>query len=862
MSKITSVVPKVDLNIKPVPDENKILANDINEIVLVVNGNDDLDTKNGGYTGTTQDLKSDVDSQTNILTTNKTDKGAYAGTTQDLKDELDTAVFGGGKTYQTKAEQDLDTPIPAENTPSKIANDPNPLLNGSWAVSSGAWVQNNSVVSQIIDSEDIKTSGNSLLVNDRVKSASNELGYYRIRSGFNWGAIPVGYANCVLEIMHSFDLGGITVNIPSNVTLKFNGGKFLNGTLSGDKTNIDAEAVQILDVDMVLSGTWDLVESYPQWFGAVGDGSTDDSVSFQKTLNTFKNIYILDNTYLVNQLTCGNDITISGTGTLISDSVVTSNFVLSISGATPTQISSLAVNTVYGDQSITLDSVESLVDGDVLMILNPTDYSFNGARANYRAGELLEVSFINGAIVNLHNSVVSPSVTTEVLVYKMNNIKASISGIKIIASDASNAGGVSVDYVQNSVFKDLKINGGENSGFSIGHSYKCNIDKIDTKNNFSKLASSGLNYGIAIGNSQDINVTNSFLYGYRHGLTTGGGNDFAIPCRFINVLNCKSYSVTLQSLDMHGNSEFFTYSNNTVQHGIVIGGDNHIVSNNTILGEVENGSSILFSENIGFNVHVFGNTIKSIVTTPLNSRGSAIDVTDFTYLKRDSVLKIENNIISAIDSSASAPLVYIYQTLASVNSVYIMDVLISNNSFETSDGAGTIDIRNLKPLLPINSVNISNNLFKNSYIDISGEAKNIDIKNNSILKSKLEGISVNGMESDYVNISNNILKKVNKGGIAVFGKTDVNSIKLLNIVNNIITDSCIVTTGSSATNSSFLITNTTQTKLFNNFTGSPASTQQNNYFVSVTTDFYVGSNVIVTGSTAAKVDTATTTTII
>jgi len=269
--KVTGVVPKIDANIKNVPIENKIVANDINEIVLVVNQNDDL----------------------------KTDKGGYVGSTKDLKDELDTAVFGGGKTYQTKAEQDADLPIPDNNTPSKIANDPNPLLNGNWSVSSGAWIQNDSIVSQIIDSEDIKTYGNSLLISDRAKSPSNESGYYRIRNGFDWASIPAGYADCTLEIIHSFDLGGGNISIPSNVTLKFSGGGFLNGTLTGDNTKIESGLVKILGTDIILGGTWSVTESYPQWFGAVGDGVADDTLAVKKCFSLSDTIDLLNFTYKV-----------------------------------------------------------------------------------------------------------------------------------------------------------------------------------------------------------------------------------------------------------------------------------------------------------------------------------------------------------------------------------------------------------------------------------------------------------------------------------------------------------------------------------------------------------------------------------
>ena len=86
----------------------------------------------------------------------------------NLKNAIDNAVFDGAKTHQTEAELLSVSPIPSNGTPAKVANNvADSAKNGNWSVVSGAWVQNSSVISNITNSEDIKTVGDELQFVDR-----------------------------------------------------------------------------------------------------------------------------------------------------------------------------------------------------------------------------------------------------------------------------------------------------------------------------------------------------------------------------------------------------------------------------------------------------------------------------------------------------------------------------------------------------------------------------------------------------------------------------------------------------------------------------------------------------------------------
>ena len=80
--------------------------------------------------------------------------------------------------------------------------------------------------------------------------------------------------NTIYVIRYDFCLGGDTITLPKNSTLKFEGGSIDNGTIVGNNSSIvsDVDKV-ILGKDLIIEGTWNIEHIYDRWFAF--DSSTD-----------------------------------------------------------------------------------------------------------------------------------------------------------------------------------------------------------------------------------------------------------------------------------------------------------------------------------------------------------------------------------------------------------------------------------------------------------------------------------------------------------------------------------------------------------------------------------------------------------
>lgn len=152
-------------------------------------------------------------------------------------------------------------------------------------------------ITNLADDEDIASIENELGISvlklaDRIYNpiSGDGMGYKIIRKNIVDGINVlvqnmINEENTIYDIRYDFNCNGLEINIPNGCYLHFNGGRILNGILRGNVKN---------------------KYLIPEWFGAIGDGVTDDRQAIQNALNlTNEKILLGDKLYYLSNTSIG-----------------------------------------------------------------------------------------------------------------------------------------------------------------------------------------------------------------------------------------------------------------------------------------------------------------------------------------------------------------------------------------------------------------------------------------------------------------------------------------------------------------------------------------------------------------------------
>lgn len=183
----------------------------------------------------------------------------------------------------------------------------------------------------IIDSEDITTKENgakqvSLYLADKQYNEADYSGLGRIYLRKNiqtiidpsTGAVinvnlltqsMLTKENTIYIIQYDYNLNGQTITIPSGCVLLFEGGSISNGSINGKVTIINKEKSNIFNL-ITFSSLLDY--SYPEWFGAKGDSTTDDSVTIQQSIDNSNMVRLSNTTYCIRNIDIHSNFVLVG----------------------------------------------------------------------------------------------------------------------------------------------------------------------------------------------------------------------------------------------------------------------------------------------------------------------------------------------------------------------------------------------------------------------------------------------------------------------------------------------------------------------------------------------------------------------
>ncbi|MEM9993271.1 MAG: hypothetical protein AAGE79_03930, partial [Acinetobacter pittii] len=327
----------------------------------------------------------------------------------------------------------------------------------------------------------------------------------------------------------------------------------------------------------------------PKMFGAIGDGIADDAqairdcfnfmVANKATLNDFSySKYRYNSNILVSAP--NQKLIINGNCEFISE-----NNYITFSG-TKVQLGYVSSAVAKNSKTITLNQNAVLNKGDLIGIHNSRVSSLSTHRVYYYDGEYKTVEASTGNIITLE-SITETSYPggVEDKVWKVNPITLDIRGVKFTSSGLS---AIKISLCSYCYFdfnsENPSLSGGSQNSFNLDRAYSSYV--AGGRHVKTNLSGSGTDYGLVIGNSQDVLVEADYLYGARHACSLGGDNtDMAVPnrrvyCEKMTLEN--SPASLLHAADMHGNSIDCHYRDNFIKGRISLSGYDPKSINNKI----------------------------------------------------------------------------------------------------------------------------------------------------------------------------------------------------------------------------------------------------------------------------------------
>lgn len=352
-------------------------------------------------------------------------------------------------------------------------------------------------------------------------------------------------------------------------------------------------------------------------YGATGDGVTNDYSALQAALTARNDLYFPEGVYkTLSTLTKVGALSMYGLGVI--DGSDNPGVILDLTGAEYIEDMTTdgAALIRKGDESFEVSGIGSLQPGDKLVVYNPTDSSFGGARPSVKAGEIATVFSASGTTVTIDGLFYDDYMagTYNLAILKRSII--SIKDLKFVGNNSSNGQGIVIRKAQVFLENVEAIELTTATNISLDGCYDSEVTNV-----ISRIGTNaGVdNYGLAILSCQDVKVYGGSYVGNSHAVTISvtGAQIKTVVSRLIDVsyADLKGLSPTANfPADLHPGAELSGYSYCNITGGIILGSNKNYAKYNIINTPSNDGVStidtVLFKagENNGLGFDIIGNT--------------------------------------------------------------------------------------------------------------------------------------------------------------------------------------------------------------------------------------------------------------
>lgn len=520
-------------------------------------------------------------------------------------------------------------------------------------------------------------------------------------------------------------------------------------------------AKTILDDTTALAtrGTLQITEVTLIQYGAIGDGSTNDTAAVQAAIDSGAGIINTGNDYLTYKVTAlvgRSNLKLIGNGTFnfsangsYATSVLAPLFLFQGSAGSAVL---LTANAASGATTLTVASTTGLAAGDLIELATPThNGGFVDSSTTVANGELLEIQSVDSSTALTLRSVVldlngyttaNTAQIRKITPIENVDIGKDITFIGKGRPQPSGSGdhGIVVLYGRN-INISGKIRDIDLRSVYLHGCYKFKVQDMEIIHPV-KGTSSEANYGISCaGSSTYGEVSGNRLVNMRHGfvsshISTGIGTFYGVS-RVVSINNNTCVNNWHAGLATHNDAELVEFRNNTVINsafGINVRDRRAIVSDNTL---IKNTQHILLSARAN-SVFIYGNKCYEGGYMVLESTDSGVDIDDISIISNHGYSS------KGIDFTPAAP-------ASTHDRLCIKDNVIRNDPGEGGNSAS------IRVEGAITSVDISNNSI---FVNANGNGIRVAAITNGFVGSNTVR-NVSAIAYTYVNTVVNTYAKQN-----------------------------------------------------------------------------------------------------